>query len=105
LWKVKGSYYAGNVFYFDGASVVMRLVWLGQPVDWSGIGFFRLKAQWKGDTLYWLPPAGKWEELAEFKGGRFVGYHGTYEKATFRDLTKGQLPVLDKRDLYTYEEP
>jgi hypothetical protein len=60
------------IFRFDGETVTLRLLTprIGQ---WkSDDDFYRVAAEWRGDTLFYRPPFGDWVELATFEDDRFV---------------------------------
>src|SRR5437016_2440017 len=65
-------YYAGAApFYFDGETVTMSLV-TEKVWEWhSEDDYYRLRAKWIGDDLYWLAPFGGWGKLATFRAGVF----------------------------------
>jgi hypothetical protein len=59
-------------FVYEDGTVTMRLLTL-RPGQWkSDDDFYKLQARWQGDALYYLPPFGKWTELAMVEGDRFV---------------------------------
>ena len=61
-----------QVFRLDGDTVTLRLHTLN-PAQWkSADDFYRVAAEWRGDTLWYRPPFGDWAELATFEDGRFV---------------------------------
>jgi hypothetical protein len=58
-------------FMYDGETVTMFLAtmkgWMYRAKD----DHWRMKSEWQGDVLYYLPPFGRMEPLARWKDGRF----------------------------------
>jgi hypothetical protein len=57
-------------FYFDGQTVVVRLLYKGAQLPNDLL--CRLETKWVGDQLHWLGAMDRWHYLATFHDGRFV---------------------------------
>jgi hypothetical protein len=61
-----------HTFKYQSGLVTMRLLVISSATWASPDGVYTLKSRWQGDTLQWLAPSGQWDDLADFKNGRFV---------------------------------
>jgi len=107
--KVKnGMLSNGNhLFYYDGKYITLSLLTLKGWMWKSEDDFYKLKANWQLDSLFYLPPFAKWTYLAKFDGTNFsvtlqdtVGFK--YEKIEPNEISKTDSSILKKRDLHKY---
>jgi hypothetical protein len=70
--------------------------------------YFRVKAKWKGNELYWLPPYGNWTSIATFVNGRFqrrwddIEILWVYECAGPDELAEDEKPLLTLKEPHDY---
>jgi hypothetical protein len=118
LWQVRedvpvdddGGRLANDVYIFryDGETVTLRLLTtrIGQ---WkSDDDFYRLAAEWRGDTLFYRPPFGDWAELATFEDDRFVDV-GSGRKRIFGKIDESEVAdwnaaILAPREPHDYRQ-
>jgi hypothetical protein len=98
-----------NPFYFDGESIVIRLITLdGMGKMWrSPDDIYRLRARWQGADLQCLLPFfGSWETVATFRDGRFEqkvdGGPFVFERISERDLGDEDRLLLKAREKHDY---
>ena len=97
IW-VGGSWpfrYEGDTIYLH---LIRRHTWEEGPED----DVWRLKAQWKGNTLYYLGPYGRWCKLATFMDGRFVCGKEKLEKADNAKLDGLAKDLAKDRSVWAY---
>jgi hypothetical protein len=97
---------APDPFYFDGETLTLRLIRM-HAWEWeSPDGYYRVKTKWVGDNLYWLPPFGRWEKHATFRGGRFEVEVGTftwrYERVSRTQVPEELRPFVKRREKHDY---
>jgi len=95
-------------FNYDGRTVTLGLVatkaWTWKSPD----NYYRLKTRWRGDSLQYLPPFGRWQTLATFDGRVFkrMGPGSavwTYKKVGKSDVLEPDDRVaLKRRALHDY---
>ena len=96
-------------FFYDGHTVTIKQLpdkgWLHPSVD----HFYRLRADWRGNDLLFLPPAGDWVKLVTLRNGFFEvmdsGSLWVYERVQPSDYLAEEHPFVQPRDLYRYPLP
>jgi PQQ-like domain len=97
---------SGVPFRYDGDNVHLHIIrmhpWEKSPED----NVYRLKARWKGNTLYYLETWGRWQRLATFENGRFVNLSKeggcVYEKVTKSKLKEFDAALANDRPMWSY---
>jgi|WetSurMetagenome_2_1015567.scaffolds.fasta_scaffold463372_1 hypothetical protein len=97
----------GNyLFFYDNNYITISLLtekeWMWKSED----DFYKLKAKWGHDSLFYLPPFGRWTYLAEFDGKNFsVTEQDTifkYYKIEKDEISKEDVAILKERKLHDY---
>jgi hypothetical protein len=116
LWQVRedtpvdddGGREAANTYIFalDSDTVTLRLL-APHTHQWrSDDDFYRLATQWRGDTLWYLPPFGDWVELATFEDDHFVeigsGRKRIFGRITDADVADWNRAILARRARHDY---
>src|SRR5688572_27062722 len=60
-----------SIFIYDGRYITLRLVTISDWIWKSEDDYSRVNSTWHNDTLFWLPPFGRWEKLMVFKNDHF----------------------------------
>lgn len=95
-----------DLFYYDGNHVIIMLYTLKAWMWKSDDDFYKLKSKWGNDSLYYLPPFGRWTYLARFDGNNFF-YEEQNEKWTYINIEKDKISkndsaILKERKLHDY---
>ena len=97
----------GNyLFYYDNNNISMYLftekAWMWRSKD----DYYKLKAKWGHDTLYYLPPFGLWTYLATYNGKNFIATvqnkNFKYDKINKNEISKNDSAILKERNLHNY---
>ena len=87
-----------HIFEYDGKYANLLL---GVEHDWmyrTPDDYYKVATKWGHDTLYWLPPFGRWEELAIFNDSNFYTSQELYKKIytwKYVKIYREQVPVQD----------
>jgi hypothetical protein len=98
-----------GAFYYHGDSITLEAIAL---IPWwtkANDDYYRLKAKWVGNDLFWLPPLGGWDKLATFQDGIFEMSTDSWLKWRFDHVpnskaTPEHQPLLKLRELWKYSE-
>ena len=97
-------------FAYDGTYVTLMLVtmkgWMWKTPD----DLYKVRSKWSNDTLFYLPPFGRWESLATFKNDAFHYsyeindsiYSWTYKKITAKEMDSGYTDLIKQRKPHDY---
>lgn len=94
-------------FLYDGEFVIMHLFtmkgWMWRSED----EFYRMRAEWQGDTLLIEPPFGRLTPLATFKGDHFVDENDStkwiYERVGKAGVGEEEMLFLKPREPHNYD--
>jgi hypothetical protein len=93
-------------FYYDGETVTLQLFTLKGWMWRSEDDYYRVKAKWVGDDLFYLPPFGRWDKLATFRGGHFADESEKvalrYERIPRSQVTEELRPLVKARERHDY---
>lgn len=93
-------------FYYDGETVTLHLLTLKAWMWRSEDDYYRVRAKWVGDALFYRPPFGGWEKLATFRGGHFVDSSERvvlrYERVPRSQVPEGLRPLVKAREKHDY---
>jgi len=99
-----------HIFNYDGKYLTLFLItekdWMWRSED----DYYKLKTEWRGDSLFYQPPFWKMTYLATFKEGKF---HKTqnlpnsthiwvYEKITEAEVPNSDIAVILERKVHDY---
>jgi hypothetical protein len=96
-----------HLFYYDGKHVILSLFTMKSWMWKSEDDYYKLKAKWRNDSLFYLPPFGAWAYLANFDGNNFcITLQDTvvfkFEKVEPNEISNTDSAILKKRDLHNY---
>ncbi|HSI75135.1 MAG TPA: hypothetical protein VK957_04555 [Lunatimonas sp.] len=94
-------------FLYKDGTVTLRLVTMHPGIWKSEDDFYKLKAKFEKNTLYYLPPFGNWAKLAIFDNNHFVdignGKRRVFERISKDKVVKWNLNILkENRELHNY---
>ncbi|MFH0893681.1 MAG: hypothetical protein V2A54_04535 [Bacteroidota bacterium] len=95
-----------DVFLYEKNCVTLKLfttkAWMWKSSD----DYYKLKAKWGHDSLYYLPPFANWQYLASFDGKNFLRKGDsslfTFYKVSPSEIDKSDSAILKKRKLHDY---
>jgi hypothetical protein len=95
-----------HLFLYDSTCIIISLLtekaWMWRSKD----DYYKLKAKWGHDSLFYLPPFGQWSYLAKFDGANFsVTLQDsvfTYFKIDKTEISKDDIAILKERKLHDY---
>jgi hypothetical protein len=95
-----------DVFLYEKNCVTLKLftekAWMWRSPD----DYYKLKAKWGHDSLYYLPPFANWQYLASFDGKNFLRKGDsslfTFYKVSPSEIDKSDSAILKKRKLHDY---
>jgi|GEM_PF-5744876 len=95
-----------HLFFYDSNYVIISLLtdkaWMWKSED----DYYKLKAKFQHDSLFYLPPFGVWTFLAKFDGEKFnVSVQDkifSYAKIKAAEINQLDNAILKPRDLHDY---
>lgn len=94
-------------FVYDGTYVTVMLftekAWMWKTPD----DLYKLKSQWRNDTLFYLPPFGNWTPMASFNGNCFEYKYEIYDSVytwTYLKIDKSEVDI-ESEELLKQRKP
>jgi len=99
-----------SIFSYDGTYVTIQL-WTMKGWMWkTPDDYYKTSSKWSNDTLYYLPPFGRWNNLAVFKDDHFITdeilddstYIFSFEKISESEVEEKDSCILKDRKPHDY---